>query len=455
MITKPKGTYDLYGENAKKWQYVNKVIDSLMEKYNYTYIRTPLFESTEVFHRGMGDSTDVVRKETYDFIDRGERNMTLRPEGTAGIVRSFIENKMYGDANQPVKLYYNGTMYRYERPQSGRNREFTQFGIEVLGSDDPIVDAEIISIPVNLYKMLGLKEVKVNINSLGDEESRKNYKEALVEYFKPHLKELCPDCHERFEKNPLRILDCKVDGNNPIIKNAPTTIDYLNEESKSRFVLLQEYLNELGIDYEVDPKIVRGLDYYNHTVFEIEAKVEGFGSNNVLGGGGRYNGLVDLLGGPKTPGVGFASGLERVVQALDLEEVKLPVNDDLDAYVMYVSDTEKKYALSLVQELRMSGFKVDTEYMARSLKGQFKQADRLNSKYLIILNDEDMKNDEITIKNNKTKEEEKVGLDYLLYYLDEQLVDEIEYHDCDCGDECNCGNDHNHECHCHDDEISF
>lgn len=454
MITKPKGTYDLYGENAKKWQYVNKVIDSLMEKYNYTYIRTPLFESTEVFHRGMGDSTDVVRKETYDFIDRGDRNMTLRPEGTAGIVRSFIENKMYGDARQPVKLYYNGTMYRYERPQSGRNREFTQFGIEVLGSDDPMVDAEIISIPVNLYKMLGLQEVKVKINSLGDEESRQNYKEALIEYFRPHLKDLCPDCHERFEKNPLRILDCKVDGNNTIIKNAPTTIDYLNEESKSRFTLLQEYLNELGIDYEVNPKIVRGLDYYNHTVFEIEAKVEGFGSNNVLGGGGRYNGLVDLLGGPKTPGVGFASGLERVIQALDLEKVELPINDDLDAYVMYVSDTEKKYALSLVQELRMSGFKVDTEYMARSLKGQFKQADRLNSKYLIILNDEDMKNDEITIKNNKTKEEVKVGLDYLLYYLDEQLLDEFEYHDCDCDGQCDCDHDHNHECNCHDD-ISF
>lgn len=456
MITKPKGTYDLYGENAKKWQYVNKVIDSLMEKYNYSYIRTPLFESTEVFHRGMGDSTDVVRKETYDFIDRGERNMTLRPEGTAGIVRSFIENKMYGDANQPVKLYYNGTMYRYERPQSGRNREFTQFGIEVLGSDDPMVDAEIISIPVNLYKMLGLKEVKVNINSLGDEESRKNYKEALVEYFKPHLKDLCPDCHERFEKNPLRILDCKVDGSNSIIQNAPTTIDYLNEDSKKRFVQLQEYLNELGIDYEVDPKIVRGLDYYNHTVFEIEAKVEGFGSNNVLGGGGRYNGLVDLLGGPKTPGVGFASGLERVVQALDLEEVKLPINNDIDAYVMYISDTEKKYALSLVQELRMNGFKVDTEYMARTLKGQFKQADRLNSKYLIILNDEDLKNDEITIKDNKTKEEVKIGLDYLIYYLDEQLVDEIEYHDYDCDDECECGHDHNNECHCHDDDaINF
>lgn len=446
MITKPKGTYDLYSINAKKWQYINKVIDSLMEKYNYNYIRTPIFESSDVFHRGMGNSTDVVRKETYDFIDRGERNMTLRPEGTAGIVRSFIENKMYGDASQPTKLYYNGTMYRYERPQSGRNREFTQFGIEVLGSDDPMVDAEIISIPVNLYKMLGLKDVKVNINSLGDEESRKNYREALINYFKPYLKDLCEDCHERFEKNPLRILDCKVDGNKDIIKNAPTTIDYLNEESKKRFVLLQEYLNELGIDYEVNPRIVRGLDYYNHTVFEIEATAKSLGSNNVLGGGGRYNGLVDLLGGPKTPAVGFASGLDRLVQVLDLEDIKLPINDDIDVYVMYVSDTEKKYAVSLVQELRMNGFKVDTEYMSRALKAQFKQADRLNSRFLIILNDNDLKNDEITIKNNKSKEEIKIGLDYLIYYLDENLTDDIEYNE----------HDHDHDCDCDlDDDINF
>ena len=441
MITKPKGTYDLYGDNAKKWKYVEKVIDSLMEKYNYNYIRTPIFESSDVFHRGVGAGSDIVRKETYDFIDRGERNLTLRPEGTAGIVRSYIENKMYGESIQPTKLYYNGTMYRYERPQSGRNREFTQFGIEVLGSNDPYTDAEVISIPVNLYKMLGLKGIKVRINSLGDDESRKNYREALVEYFKPHLDSLCEDCHERFNKNPLRILDCKVDCDNDILKNAPVVLDYLNEESKKRFVHVQEYLNELGIDFEVDPKLVRGLDYYNHTVFEIEANVEGFGSNNVIGAGGRYNNLVEQLGGPSTPGVGFASGLDRLILALDLEDIKLPVDNGTDIFVMYVSDTEKKFSLSLVQELRMNGFKVNTEYNNRGLKSQFKTADRLNSKYLIILNDEDLKNDEINIKNNKTKEEEKIGLDYLIYYLDEHLIDEEEYLEYD-HDDCDCGHDH-------------
>ena len=286
----------------------------------------------------------------------------------------------------------------------------------------------------------------MNINSLGDDESRNNYRNALVEYFKPHLDHLCEDCKERFEKNPLRILDCKVDGDKDIMKNAPTTIEYLNEESKKRFVLLQEYLNELGIDYEVDPKIVRGLDYYNHTVFEIEAKVKGFGSNNVLGGGGRYNELVSTLGGPKTSAVGFASGLDRLMTALELEDVKLPINNDVDVFVMYVSDTEKKYALSLIQELRMNGFRIDCEYSSRSLKGQFKKADRLNAKYLIILNDEDLKNDEVTVKNNKTKEEDKVGIDYLIYYLDEQLVDEefIDDYDEECDHEdCDCGHHHN------------
>ena len=257
MITKQKGCLDLYGTTAKKWQYVNKVIDSLMEKYNYNYIRTPIFEASELFHRGIGETTDVVTKETYDFIDRGDRNITLRPEGTAGIVRSYIENKMYGDATQPVKLFYNGTMYRYERPQSGRDREFTQFGVEVLGSDDPLVDAEVISIPVMLLQILGLKGVKVKINSLGDKESRDNYRKALIDYFKPHIKELCEDCNERIDKNPLRILDCKVDKDNKLLKNAPNTIDYLNEESKKRFESVKSYLDELEIDYEVDPRLVR------------------------------------------------------------------------------------------------------------------------------------------------------------------------------------------------------
>ncbi len=380
MLVKPKGCHDIYGVEAKKWQYVNKVIDDLMNRYNYDYIRTPIFESSEVFHRGVGETTDIVTKETYDFIDRGDRPMTLRPEGTAGVVRSYIENKMYGDPTQPVKLYYNGTMYRYERPQSGRDRELTQFGVEVLGCDNPMIDAEVISVPVNLFKTLGLQEIKVNINSLGDKESRDAYREALIKYFEPHIKDLCPDCQERLKKNPLRILDCKVDKDSDILKNAPITIDYLNEESKKRFDDVKKYLTLLEVDYEVDTRLVRGLDYYNHTVFEIEAKVDGFGSNNVLAGGGRYNGLVDLLGGPATPGIGFALGMGRLLMALDLEKIDLPINNSLDAFVMYVSDSEKEYAISLTQYLRMNNYKVEMEYMGRGLKGQFKQADRLNSK---------------------------------------------------------------------------
>ena len=456
MITKPKGCHDLVGLEAKKWKYVDKVIDSLMEKYNYTYARTPIFESSELFHRGVGETTDIVTKETYDFKDRGDRSITLRPEGTAGIVRSYVENKMYGEPG-PVKVYYNGTMYRYERPQSGRDREFTQFGVEVLGSNDPLVDAEVISIPVLLYKMLGLKGIKVKINSLGDRDSRDNYREALIKYFTPHIKDLCEDCNDRLNKNPLRILDCKVDKDSEILKNAPTTIEYLNEESKNRFEEVKSYLEELEIDYEVDPRLVRGLDYYNHTVFEIEASVEGFGSNNVIGAGGRYNGLVETLDGPETCCMGFATGLGRLVQALDLEEVKLPIIDDIELFVMYVSDTEKKYAASLVQYLRANGYRVDTEYTGRGLKAQFKQADRLNAKYLIILNDEDLAKDEIKIKNNKTKEEETISVDYLLYFLDEHLSEEEYDYNFDDEDECHCGCGHHHddectcgdECHCH------
>jgi len=430
MLVKPKGCHDIYGIEAKKWQYVNRVIEDLMNRYNYNYIRTPIFESSEVFHRGVGETTDIVTKETYDFVDRGDRKMTLRPEGTAGVVRSYIENKMYGDATQPVKLYYSGTMYRYERPQSGRDRELTQFGVEVLGCDNPMIDAEVISVPVNLFKTLGLQEIKVNINSLGDKESRDAYRKALIEYFEPHIDKLCPDCQERLKKNPLRILDCKVDKDSDILKNAPITIDYLNEESKMRFEDVKKYLTLLEVDYEVDTRLVRGLDYYNHTVFEIEAKVDGFGSNNVLAGGGRYNGLVDLLGGPATPGIGFALGMGRLMMALDLEKIDLPINNSLDAFIMYVSESEKEYAISLTQYLRMNNYKVEMEYMGRGLKGQFKQADRLNSKYLIILNDEDLQNDMVKIKNNETKEETEVGIDYIIYFFEEQATKE-EYSDID------------------------
>ena len=418
MIQRPKGTNDIYGREAKIWKCVEAVIDQVMEKYNYNYIRTPIFESSELFHRGIGETTDIVTKETYDFVDRGDRHLSLRPEGTAGVCRSYIENKMYGDANQPVKVYYNGTMYRYERPQSGRDRELTQFGMEILGSDDPLSDAEIISAAVNIYKLLGLKEIKVNINSLGDTASRNTYREALVEYFRPHIDEFCDDCKERFLKYPLSILDCKVEADNEILKNAPKTIDYLNEESKERFEKVKDYLDIMQIDYEVNPSIVRGLDYYNHTVFEIEAKVKGFGANNVIGAGGRYNGLVKELGGPETPCIGFASGIGRLVMALELEQAKLPIVDSIDLFLMYVNEDEKKYAVYLAQELRMAGFIVETEYTGRSLKGQFKQADRLNSKFLVILNSEDLNNNEVKVKNNKTKEEEIISLDALFYYLD-------------------------------------
>ena len=445
MIQKPKGCNDIYGREAKIWKYVESIIDATMEKYNYTYIRTPIFESTELFHRGIGESTDIVTKETYDFVDRGGRNMTLRPEGTAGVCRSYVENKMYGDPNQPVKVYYNGTMYRYERPQSGRDRELTQFGMEVLGSDDPLSDAEVISLAVNIYKMLGLKEIKVNINSLGDKESRDMYRKALIDYFKPHISELCEDCQNRLEKNPLRILDCKVDADNELLKNAPKTIDYLNDESRERFEAVKDYLDIMQIKYEVNPSIVRGLDYYNHTVFEIEAKVEGFGANNVLGGGGRYNHLCSEIGGPDTPCIGFAAGIGRLVMALEIEKVPLPIVEDIDLFLMYVNEDEKKYAAYLAQELRMAGFIVDTEYTGRSLKGQFKQADRLNAKYIAILNSEELDNNEIKIRNNKTKEEEIISLDVLIYYLDEKLNTGVE----DIDDECSCGGECEGDCHCH------
>ena len=425
MIKRQKGCNDIYGREAKVWKYVDTVIDALMEKYNYNYIRTPIFEATELFHRGVGETTDIVTKESYDFMDKGGRNITLRPEGTAGVVRSYIENKMYGDPNQPVKVYYNGTMYRYERPQSGRDRELTQFGMEILGTDDPMSDAEIISLAVNIYKMLGINNLKVNINTLGDNESRLKYREALIEYFKPHIDELCEDCRERFEKNPLRILDCKVDGDNPIIKNAPTTLDYLNEASRDRFESVQDYLDILEIKYEVNPKIVRGLDYYNHTVFEVEADIKELGSNNVIGAGGRYNGLASTLDGPETCCVGFASGIGRLVQTMESLGIDPIGEDGVDLFLMYVSDSEKKYAIYLAQELRMAGFKVETEYLNRSLKAQFRQADRLNAKFISVLNDKDLDENEIKIKDNKTKEEEIISMDALIYFLDEKINSSI------------------------------
>ena len=424
MIQKAKGTYDVYEEMGRKILYLEDLLKALMEKYNYEYVRTPLFESSDLFHRGVGETSDIVTKETYDFTDRGDRHMTLRPEGTAGVVRSFIENKMYGRANMPVKTWYYGPMYRYERPQSGRFREFYQFGVEVFGSNSPLMDAEVISIPVRFYELLGLKNIKVNINSLGDNESRGNYREALIEYFKPHINELCDDCKERLLKNPLRILDCKIDANKEIMERAPKMVDYLNESSRNHFELVQKYLTAMNIEYVVNPKIVRGLDYYTHTVFEVEASVEGFGSQNVLGAGGRYNNLVSNIGGPEVAGVGFALGIERLLTALDFEKINFIEDKSIDVYIIPTSDHENEFSIKLLDNIRMNGYDADMDYMSRNIKSNFKQSERLSAKYIIIVGEEEIKTNILTVKDNVSKEEYKIEIEKMVEFLDEHISEE-------------------------------
>ena len=422
MLQKPKGTYDIYGKRSLMMNYLKEVFSSLIDKYNANYFETPIFESSELFHRGVGETTDIVSKETYDFKDRGDRNMTLRPEGTAGIVRSFIENKLYAES-LPLKAWYMGPMFRYERPQAGRYREFYQIGFECFGTYDPMMDAETISIVYNFFNLLGLKGVKVNINTLGDKESREMYHKALMDYFKPYLNELCDDCNRRFEKNPLRILDCKVDADKEFMKCAPRMTDYLNEVSKEHFSLVQKYLDAMNIDYEVNSNIVRGLDYYTHTVFEVVADIKNFGSQNVLAGGGRYNNLVENIGGPSVPGVGFAIGVERLLLALEYEGLDNIEFNPVDVYIFGASDNEKEYIMKLANDLRGSGFKIDVDYESKSFKNNFKRADKLKSKFVIIIGEEEVKTKVLTVKNNKTKEEYKVSIDELIKFLDEKLGD--------------------------------
>lgn len=406
MITKPKGCYDVTGEVAKKYQRICEVVSAYAKIYNYKYIRTPLFESTELFKRGVGDTTDIVQKETYDFTDRGGRSFTLRPEGTAGVVRNFIEDKLYGNQSSVVKEFYIGTMYRYERPGLGRNREFTQFGVECLGSDDEMMDAEVISFSYNILKELGL-DVTVKINNLGSVEDRENYKNALVEYLTPHINDLCEDCQNRIKTNPLRILDCKVDDQSEILKNAPSILDYHSKESNDRFNKILTYLDYLDIDYEVDNTLVRGLDYYDYMVYELKLN-----DSLALGGGGRYNHLVKNLGGPEVPAVGFACGIERIINEMNDESF-----NNIDVYVMCVNDEEKIKANIITQDLRLNNIICETNVMSKSLKAQFKEADNMNAKNLIILNSEDLSKGLITVKDNVTKEEVKVPEDEIIDYI--------------------------------------
>ena len=416
MIQKPKGTIDLYGNDGKKFIYIQSLINEIMKKFNFEYIKTPTFEQTDLFKRGVGETTDIITKETYDFLDRSDRELTLRPEGTAGVVRSFIENKMYADSNQPKKLYYFSSAFRYERPQAGRLREHTQFGIEILGSDSILSDAEAISIGYNTLKMIGLKNIVLKINTLGDKESRESYKKALIDYLKPNIDQLCSDCQTRYLNNPLRILDCKIDQASEVLKNVPKFENYLNDISQTRFNEVKEALDALEIEYVVDNKLVRGLDYYCHTVFEFQAEIPGFGSQNTICAGGRYNNLVETIGGPNTPGIGFGMGLERLLLAVEQEENNL-LNERLDLFVVNLSST-KEEVYALVNNLRLNGFLVETDYLDKNLKAQFKQIERLNPKYFVIIGDEELLSNKVKIKDNDTKEEQEIDLFDLVDFLD-------------------------------------
>jgi histidyl-tRNA synthetase len=409
-ISIPRGTQDILPGEVEKWQLIEAKARELCEKYQYQEIRTPIFEHTDLFSRGVGDSTDIVQKEMYTFEDRGKRSITLRPEGTAAVVRSFVEKKMFGLPNQPVKLYYMGPMFRYERPQAGRFRQFVQFGVEALGSNDPAIDAEVISLAMNLYKEMGLRKLKLIINSLGDKESRTAHREALVNHFKPRIGEFCHDCQNRLEKNPLRILDCKQDRDHELMKTAPSILSYLNDFSKAYFEKLQQYLTLLDIPFEVDPNLVRGLDYYNHTAFEIMSNAEGFGAITTLCGGGRYNGLAEEIGGPETPGIGFALSIERFIAALNAEGIELKINQGIDVFVASLGEEAKDYTVGLLQQLRMAGFSAERDYLDRKIKAQFKAADRLKAKYVAILGDDELKNNKINVKNMATGEQVEVDL---------------------------------------------
>ncbi|MGX9135381.1 histidine--tRNA ligase [Rummeliibacillus sp. JY-2-4R] len=413
----PRGTQDILPGQTEKWQKVEEIIRHLCSVYRYPEIRTPIFESTELFQRGVGDTTDIVQKEMYTFKDRGDRSLTLRPEGTAAVVRSYVEHKMFGQPDQPVKLSYIGPMFRYERQQAGRYRQFVQFGVEAIGSKDPAIDAEVIALAMNVYESCGLKDLKLVINSLGDHEVRANHRKALVKHFEPHIHEFCSDCQSRLEKNPLRILDCKVDHDHPLMATAPALTDYLNEESASYFEQVKNYLDVLGISYVVDPNLVRGLDYYNHTTFEIMSTAEGLGAITTLCGGGRYNGLVEEIGGPESPGIGFAMSIERLLLALEAEGKELDTKNQLDMYIVAMDEEAKLKAVELASSFRAKGISTELDYSNRKMKAQMKSADRQNAKWVIVLGETELAEQQATVKNMSSGHQEMVPFYDLVNYL--------------------------------------
>jgi len=399
IIAKPRGTADLLPEDSGRWRYIEEKFRQICREYNFGEIRTPVFEYTDLFERGVGDTTDIVEKEMYTFRDRGDRSITLRPEGTAPIVRAYLENNLHAGP-QPVKLYYMGPMFRYDKPQAGRFRQFHQVGAEILGSPDPAADAEMIAMAMDFYGSLGLKNLDLHINSVGCPKCRVVLKQKLQEYFQPRLSDLCANCRDRLYRNPLRILDCKSKICSDLAKKAPTTMDHLCDECTLHLNKVKNYLGVLQVPYKLDAFLVRGLDYYTHTAFEII--VPDIGAQSSIGGGGRYNGLVEACGGPPVPGVGYAIGVERTILAMELQGTVFPERDRPDVYVISASPACEEAALKILYDLRRSGLAADKDYLGRSIKAQMKLAGKSGCRFAAIIGNDELLHRSVSVKDMAT-----------------------------------------------------
>lgn len=404
LIKAVRGTKDIIGEDALKYNYISEISKQVFESYGCQFIKTPIFEETDLFKRGIGEATDVVEKEMYTFKDRGDRSITLRPENTASVVRSYLENAIY--AKEDVsRFYYNGSMFRYERPQAGRQREFNQIGVEVLGEKSPILDAEIIAMGYKLLQKLGITDLEVRINCIGSNASRTEYRKKLLEYFKPMKEELCEDCKNRLERNPLRVLDCKID--HVKMEDAPSIIDSLFEEERAHYEAVKKYLTIFGIPFVEDPGLVRGLDYYSSTVFEIVTNK--LGSQGTVLGGGRYDNLLKQLGDKDIPAFGFASGVERIMMLLEEYPKK-----STDVYLAWLGENTLEKAMEITALLRENNIKVSVDYHSKGMKSHMKKADKLNTKYCIILGEDELAKNVVILKNFETREQEEISMENIV-----------------------------------------
>ena len=414
MLNIPKGTKDVLPKDSYKWQYLEKIAREVSNSFNFSEIRTPTFEHTEVFLRGVGETTDIVNKEMYTFLDKGNRSITLKPEGTAGVARSFIENGLYSEV-LPQKLYYITQCFRYERPQAGRLREFHQFGVELLGAEKPIADAEAILLAKTYLNRLGITELSLYINSIGCPICRAKFHDALREYLGDRKDALCELCKDRMEKNPLRVFDCKNEDCKEIIKNAPKILDYLCDDCKEHFDKLKNYLTAMGVEYKVNPYIVRGLDYYTKTVFEFVS--DKIGAQGTVCGGGRYDNLISSIGGPKTSGIGFAMGMERLLIVMENSGIEIPKLEPVKIYIAPMGENESLKASELLIYLRANGVKCETDLAGKSIKAQFKYADKIGAKFVGVIGSFELSKGVIKVKEMATGEEKEVKFTDLAEYL--------------------------------------